>query len=183
MKQESNITPEMQALLDQLHNIVVPADVSMWPPAFAWWVLAALLLALLVLGLITFLQRRRIALYRREAHAELDHFPDLPAPALAQKVSALLKRAALTAYPDDRHRIAGLFGADWVWFLNHTCRKPIFSEDSAKILAGDCYRAEPTIDAARLKQQAAQWVKHHRHSLDASAFPPASNEGVAHDRV
>lgn len=183
MNPESPITPEMQALLDQLHDIVVPDAVPYWPPAAGWWAVSGLLLASLIFVLFVWWRRRKLTLYRREACAELDHLPDLPAPALAQQISAILKRSALTAYPDDRHRIAGLFGADWVRFLNHTCQQPAFSEDSARILAGDCYRAAPAFDATSLRTQAAQWLKHHQRTPPASAFSTKPSQGAVYDRV
>lgn len=181
MTPESKITPEMQELLDQLHTIVVPQPVSMWPPAVGWWILAALLLALLAYAILAVLRRRRYRLYRLEACAELDRLPDTPAPELAQQVSALLKRAALTAYPDDRNRIAGLYGTEWVRFLNHTCQQPAFSEISTRLLSGEVYRAAPTVDTRGLKQEAANWLKNHRKSLGPVALLPESNGGTVND--
>ncbi len=183
MNPEPRITPEMQALLDQLHHIVVPDAVPLWPPAAGWWVLTGLLLTSLIAGLFAYWRRRKLTLYRREACAELDNLPDLPAQALAQQVSSILKRAALAAYPDDRHRIAGLFGADWIRFLNHTSQRPFFSEDSARILAEDCYRAAPAFGATSLRAQATKWLKHHQRTLPASAFSTEPSQGVVYDRV
>lgn len=183
MNPESDITPEMQELLDQLHDIVVPHPVSVWPPAPGWWILAALFLALLAYAIFALLRRRRNRHYRLAALAELDRLPDQPAPELAQQVSSLLKRAALTAYPDDRNRIAGLYGTEWVQFLNRSCRQPFLSGENAQLLAGEYYRAAPTIDATGLKQQAAFWLKYHRQGRGASAFTPVSEGGTAHDRV
>lgn len=183
MNPESNVTPEMQALLDQLHDIVVPSPVSAWPPAPGWWILTALLLALLAYGIFALLRRHKRRHYRLEARSELDRLPDQPSPELAQQVSALLKRAALTAYPYQRNRIAGLFGTEWVHFLNHTCRQPFLTEENARILAGDIYRVAPTIDATNLKQQAAHWLQCHLQAPGISAFTPESDGGKANDRV
>lgn len=46
---------EAEDPLSQLADIHLPADVSFWPPAPGWWVLAALLMCgLCLLGLVQF---------------------------------------------------------------------------------------------------------------------------------
>ncbi|MCX2981690.1 DUF4381 domain-containing protein [Halieaceae bacterium IMCC14734] len=107
--------------LAQLRDIQLPNEISWWPPAPGWWIVAALLL-LALLGLAAWLwrQRQRRA-YRRFAVAELltarDAFEESgDALHYAQQLNLILKRAALTAWPHDE--VANLSGAQWMSFLD-----------------------------------------------------------------
>jgi len=131
--------------LDQLHDIVLPPAPPLWPPGEGFWVALVTLTVVVVAGLRWRRERRRRNAYRQ---AGLDLL------AQAQNVyhvSVALKRVALAAWP--REQVAPLHGADWVRFLNATCRRCRFTEDSL---------AQPEAAVAKaLRKSAARWIRSH----------------------
>ncbi|TPE46950.1 DUF4381 domain-containing protein [Amaricoccus solimangrovi] len=108
-------------LLNQLHDVAEPPPVPMWPATWAWAILAALLLALLVAGTIAFLRHRRATAWRRAALSELDALaPALEAgePGALAALQTLLRRVALVTAP--RPEVASLTGAGWSDWLEET---------------------------------------------------------------
>lgn len=99
--------------LADLSDIVLPAPVEFWPLGQGAYLL---LIAILIgVGLLVYLYvgHQRANRYRRIG---------LNLLATAQTVydvSVVLKRVALAAFP--RERVASLYGAPWVEFLNQTC--------------------------------------------------------------
>ena len=63
--------PDIGHLLQQLHDIHPAAEPSWWPPAPGWWLLAALLLALLAYGVHRWRVRQRRLAPLRAAEREL----------------------------------------------------------------------------------------------------------------
>ena len=106
--------------LAQLRDIHLPQPVEAWPPGPGWWLLAALLLALL--GGLTWwtVRRYRGNAWRRQAHRELDqayrnwqsHGDDSK---FLQQLSEILKRAAIRGTAQD---VAALCGARWSRYLD-----------------------------------------------------------------
>ncbi len=152
------MTPSVDpASLDNLHDIVEPAALSLWwPLAPGGWVV----LTLFALGVVGFswrwFQRWRADAYRRSALGELN------ALSSGDRLSELLKRVALVAYP--RGRVASLSGPDWVAFLNARTPQPCFEGELADSLAALAYTSE-SVPAARidaLKSAMGQWILMHR---------------------
>ena len=156
--------------LDRLHDLVLPPEISWWPPAPAWyWVLGSFALAALWLLVRSFShwQQQR---YRREALAELRaHHAALSDP--SQRVQALtalavlMKRVAITAYP--RRETASLTGSVWLAFIDETSGKTAFAESDGSILETVVYGA-PTgrpVDDKQVEELAHQvrlWITTHR---------------------
>lgn len=108
------------ASLKNLQDIVLSDPVPLWPPGTGGLlVLAALLLSLAVIGLQYYL-RKRADRYRRAGLALLGE------AATVQDISIVLKRVSLAAFP--RERVASLYGAAWVDFLNATCSRTTFKQ-------------------------------------------------------
>ncbi len=159
------------ASLSNLRDLALPAPVPWWPPAPGWWILAA---GLLLAGLLLALRaaaRYRANAYRREALRDLDALErDIErdigrtdAARLAQRMAALLKRAALAAYP--RSEVAGLSGAAWLAFLDRTARIDAFSKGPARRLPDLAYGTAADGDADALRGTAAAarlWLRTHR---------------------
>ena len=149
--------------LSNLRDIVVPPEVPLWPPAPGWWIVAAACIAVVgVLAAMTANRYRRNA-YRREALRALDGIDGLSEPAAAQRISSVLKRAALAAYP--REEVAPLSGAAWLAFLDRTGHTEAFTEGPARALlalafgaAGDTEVLAPIVEDAR------RWIRTHRRS-------------------
>ncbi|WP_116368323.1 DUF4381 domain-containing protein [Parahaliea mediterranea] len=169
--------------LANLHDIVVPAPVPLWPPAPGWlWLLGFVAIALVWLALRAFsrFQRNR---YRREALAELAALragEQPPATRLAG-LSIVLKRTALTAYP--RQDVAQLTGADWFRFLDET-GGTAFNSGLGQALEDSTYRAAngngngdgDTGQLERLFAETAHWIRRHRPPASASENASTSDD-------
>jgi len=153
--------------LDALQDIVLPAAVPSWPPAPAWyWLAAATALLVLRAGLALYRKYRQNQ-YRREAKQQLELLQSQHAgPA---EVSALLKRVA--CYVAGREQVACLSGMDWVAWLNRQCPKEAFQGPAQTLLAESMYQGNVNPDGAESKalfQQAADWLSSHRFTPGVS---------------
>ncbi|PZQ50837.1 MAG: DUF4381 domain-containing protein [Rhodovulum sulfidophilum] len=148
-------------LLGQLHDIVEPPPVSMWPATWTWAVLAAVLVAALAFGAVLFLRHRRATAWRRAALAELAALgPGLAAgaPEALAGLQTLLRRVALATAP--RAEVAALTGADWAGYLAAT------GGDFGPVgpaLAEAPYRPRRGYDGARALAAARAWIRQ-RHA-------------------
>ncbi len=148
--------------LANLHPLREPAAIGLWPPAPGWWLLGGVLLAALVAAAIWLYRRRRANAYRRRALRQLENLEarlaqDHDALAYAQSVNALLKSAALTAFP--ACDIAALHGRQWLSFLESTAPGASFASDfTAAVYSGDAQR----LDARQLHVDARRWLVRHR---------------------
>ena len=148
------------ASLQNLHDIVNPPPVPLFPPAPGWYWLAVILLLALGWWLWQSLRRYRADAYRRAALASLAR---LQAEDDLAALPALLKRTALAAFP--RPRVAGLSGADWWRFLDYTGGADNFSDTAGPLLDRLAYDPGGGLDAGereRLLGAASHWLRHHR---------------------
>lgn len=157
------------ASLQNLNDIVMPANVGWWPLAAGWYVVLAILLALLAWYGFRSVRKwignryRRAALREWQALSEgIEHGQD--AGDLLRQLPGLLKRTALSAYP--RGQVASLYGADWQRFLNSTLDKPAFSDSAAGTLQSISY-SSGELDAldpqkvAELMSASRTWLQRH----------------------
>jgi hypothetical protein len=147
-------------LLRLLHEIVVPESPSLLPQTRGWWVLAAWLAAVVLIGLAQWLAYRRRNRYRREAAAELAGIAARAASqpaASAAAIAALVKRTALVAYP--RERVAALHGRDWARFLCESANDDPVVSASAERIADAAYRCD--VDGRALLDAARRWIRVH----------------------
>lgn len=140
--------------LSNLRDIVVPSEVSPWPLAPGWWIVAAG--GVFALGLLaaTIVLRHRRNGYRREALRALE-------AADAQNISTVLKRAALAAWP--REQVASLSGPAWLAFLDRTGGTTAFTAGPGhhvETLAFGGTLDEEATDAARAAAQ--EWLRDHK---------------------
>ncbi len=143
--------------LDRLHDIIVPPPVPWWPPAPGWYVLFALLVALLVFVMIRAWQKWRANAYRRAALRELD------SAHTAAAVSEILRRTALVTTP--RTTLAGLSGPQWTeWLATHSPTP--MPQQVGEQLANEIYRdADESHDVEALRHYASNWIRHHRRPV------------------
>ena len=158
------------ASLDRLHDLVLPPPVPWWPPAPGWsWIIGLLcvgLVALLVGGFLRWQHNR----YRREALHELEREwvplrDPASRPGALATVDALLKRAALTAFP--RTLVAELTGGPWIQFLARTGRRGTFTPEQGATFEHLVFdpRAATAVDEAQAEEFAIcahEWLAHHR---------------------
>ena len=142
--------------LAELRPLHVPPEITWWPPAPGWWLLALLLVLLIAWAWIV-LRRgkpRREALRILRAIAQ----QDLDAPALAQQVNVLLRRYAMACYP---HCKAGaLTGQAWLEFLNRHGAGRDFLSAAGSALTGAAFAAHAQLDTDELFALARYWIRH-----------------------
>jgi hypothetical protein len=140
-----------QADLSRLADIVVPAAIAWWPPAPGWWILGAALVAAIAILTGNAIRRYRHNAYRRAALAELSAIGAHEGSADAAAISAVLKRAALVAYP--RIEVASLTGSAWLAFLDRSAGINVFSKLSFDASGGK---------GAGILAAAQRWIRYHR---------------------
>jgi hypothetical protein len=157
------------ASLQNLNDVVLPADVSWWPLATGWYFLSGALLILFGWVCYRSLRRWWNNRYRRAALCELQLLVDniqneeSRASSLRQ-IPMLLKRTALSVYP--RNQVASLAGKDWHNFLNSGLKNPVFTESIGDTLQAVSYSvgdlsSVDTPAAAALLDASQHWLKHH----------------------
>ena len=154
------MNPASQTAL-QLRDIHLPAEPGFWPPAPGWWILAALLLALLFWTGRILLRRYRLLRQRQRILAmltELELDSETTPEKIAQ-ISSLLRRLALMRYP--RQQVAALTGADWLHFLDKSGGNGRFSHGPGQVLATGPYQPALSTDpdTQALGTLVRDWVK------------------------
>lgn len=161
--------------LDNLHDIVEPTAIPMWPPAAGFWILLALLLLWLsAMGLLWLLRYRKNR-YRREALVMLQGIePQLQADnsraAALAEVAQLLKRTALTAYP--RREVAELSGDEWLAFLDRSGNTTSFSRGAASVIGRISWQPQVAAELSErevgeIAKSVKSWIRsHHREGGD-----------------
>ena len=150
----------LTGLIDLLEPAPVPDPVSMWPQTAAWAWVGLAVLGLVWLAVARLRARHRANAYRRAALRALDGAgPD------AARIAAILRRAALAAYP--RAEVAGLTGSDWLAFLDRSYGGTGFSQGPGQVLARAPYR--PCPPAPDLPPLARDWLRRHRPGPEPTA--------------
>lgn len=132
--------------LGNLRDIVVPESPPLWPPAQGVWVLLIIAMALAAALFLWWRRARARNAYRRAGLALLE------TARTTRNVNVVLKRVALAAFP--RPMVASLYGAEWVAFLDGSCRRSRFSA------LGELEESDEA--SGELRSAAAMWIKHHR---------------------
>jgi len=145
------------ASLQNLHDIIMPTPVPLWPPAPGWYVVLGLLIGcLFVLAIRAFIRYRRNA-YRRAALNELQSVDK--GPDKIGFISALLKRTALAAYPRDQ--VASITGKAWSRWLSETSGLDM-PAPVREALQDGVYGGTPVTGTQALTDFADQWIRRHR---------------------
>jgi len=161
--------------LAQLADIHLPGEVSFWPPAPGWWMLAGLLLLSLVLVGRYYYQQGQIRRRLNSALYELDQVyrtwqekAQLDESQLDKKArnqagldllygfNTILKRVALVYYPQTD--VAKLTGTNWLRFLDAADQGTDFSEGAGKVLSDGTYRPVFSADGDALHALTRQWI-------------------------
>ncbi|MDF1851561.1 MAG: DUF4381 domain-containing protein [Verrucomicrobiales bacterium] len=139
--------------LQNLHDLVAPAEISWWPLAPGWYGMATLLLvAAIWLCFRAWKQWRRNA-YRRAAMKQLEQAAD------GTEVAEILRRTALAFA--SRDEIASKTGDDWADWLASVFPDPM-PEEVRRSLGASLYQSQSDPTAlASLREYAAQWIRHH----------------------
>lgn len=152
--------------LDQLADIHLPAEPGWWPLAPGWWILLALAIGALLV-LLWWRRRKQQNHYRQIALQELEaifnqYQQQQNAADYLYKLSVLLRRTAITAYPQSFN--ASIKGTDWLNWLDANCPalSTKFSSESGQSLVANAYQKNPQVDANALYQLSKEWISLHR---------------------
>ena len=137
--------------LEQLKDIHLPPDVSIWPLAWSWWVLIFLTITLISWLIYRFKKNavKRMALKQLSAINE-----DNPYFA-AQQINRLLKTLAIQCYGQS---CAPLSGEKWLIFLDEKMKKPLFMSTLSEFAYAPDNQAI-SVETKQLKQVCKNWIK------------------------
>ncbi len=155
----ANLPTQSPATPLPLRPLHLPEPPGFWPPALGWWLLAGVILLVVVMLWLLIRYQRRLR-YRRAALQELRVLEqsDSSASALLASLSALLRRAALLAFP--RSGCAGMQGDDWLLFLDSQLKgEDAFSRGPGKCLGAGPYQRQPEFDRSALLNLCRRWLK------------------------
>lgn len=149
--------------LARLADIHAAAEPALWPPAFGWWLLAALVVVVLALLVRSGLHRLAVIRRRRAWLRALDELAGRHDPAQDPQghlaaLNRLFRAVALRAFPGTG--CARLEGEAWVAFIAGLLPEDIDAGPLAALAHGP-YEARPEYDPAALRELAAVWVERH----------------------
>tara|TARA_B100001248_G_scaffold166121_1_gene125678 strand:+ start:101 stop:637 length:537 start_codon:yes stop_codon:yes gene_type:complete len=155
---------DSEELLAQLADIHLPAEISYWPPAFGWWILALLLLisgSFATRKLYEKAERRKACQY---ALAELENCLEKLDESAAQKkllryvndVNTVLRRVALAKFPESNP--GSLVGETWIAFIRRTGNSSQLDDKLSAALSHGRFRKQIEVDSQALNQMARSWI-------------------------
>jgi hypothetical protein len=126
-----------------LRDLHLPDALGWWPLAPGWWVVLAIIVALLAYFARRLYRRWQFHAPRRYALSELARFEaeylEHRNPAtLGKELSELLRRGMLAYAP--REEVAGLTGEEWLVWLDDGMPLPYFHTEGGKSLLNLPYR-------------------------------------------
>lgn len=155
-------TPSVAALPQdgpKLRDIHLPAPPSWWPPAPGWWVLAALVLLALAIGVWIWRRHRRVISQRQRVLREVDrlaeqHRLDSDQAALAIGLHQLLRRVAR------QHDLSAARQTGPAW-RQTLARVPVDAATLDRLLELDqlMYRERPAFEPAAAVSGVRDWLR------------------------
>lgn len=148
--------------LQNLRDIHLPAPISFWPLAPGWYfLLAGILIILLISGFFAYKYWKKYA-YRKTVLNKLQqlytNYHQRPSETMME-ISKLLRRSSLATA--SRNEVAGLYGIDWLHYLDRTAQTDQFTQGAGKILIElpYCGSINKQIDIEALYHLIKQWIK------------------------
>lgn len=154
-----------EASLDNLHDIIIPDAVSIFPLAPGWVIVALLFFALLFHFVIQRYKHYKKSQYRREALKELVFYKEngkKNSKEDAIVLLALAKRVGIAAY--GRENIANLSEDGWWDFMQKHSKATVNTElrqEIAKLLYEEAYIMNSVLND-NITQLVTLWVKTHK---------------------
>lgn len=146
----------MNPNLPELRDIHLPEGVSVFPPAYGWWILlAAVILAFGLYEMVRLILRKS---RKRYALSLLNKISPEYVVASARQMSELLRRVCVYKYP----QAAALYGREWADFLNRHAKIRLTGA-AEKLLLDAPYVAPATTayspeDAENLRKFCRSWI-------------------------
>lgn len=150
---------DKEELLSQLRDIHLPEDVSWWPLAIGWWIIIALIIAIIIVWLIIRWQKAKLERMSRFALIELNELKATQSNNWILELQTLLKRVAMAYFP--KSNLKNCSEQEWLSFLSLS-GKAIWSDDNLKLFRDFAYQnPEKFNDSFRQKmyQESALWIK------------------------
>jgi hypothetical protein len=153
---------------DEVGTLIEPASVPFTWSAPGWYVVGALLVLVVAVGLLIIYHQYRKNKYRRTALARLSWLErDLNShpERLVYEATMLLKRMVMARYGRNQ---AAIRETDWITFLNQACKTTLFAESDAQWITHALYAQDPAIapdDVAQFMVKTRIWIKRHRYAL------------------
>ena len=155
---------DSEELLAQLADIHLPAEISFWPPAFGWWILALLLLiagSLATRKLYEKAEQRKACQY---ALTELENCLERLDEGAGHKkllryvndVNSVLRRVALVNFPESNP--GSLVGETWIAFIRQTGNSSQLDDKLSAVLSHGRFRKQIEVDCQALNQMARSWI-------------------------
>lgn len=152
-----------EASLDNLHDIMVPDAVGLFPLAPGWYMVALLGLALLFYVVVRRYAQYKKRRYKREALREISTYSS-KSRETALALLTLAKRVGIAAY--GREKIAPLSGESWWDFMESHSRVKMSRElrgTIATLLYDDSAQSSVS-DFSAIKSLTTLWIKTHKVS-------------------
>ena len=160
--------------LANLRDIHLPEAISWWPMAPGWWFLLILISMGLLFSGSCLISRYQKRLYRRQAMEYLEKIENLQGQKQLVELMALLKRTAISAYPDQA--LAKLSPNELLEFLKTTCKEPIFQHIPNNLeseLYANQIEIKPVIEdfLTSAKVWAKIWITKHPQRISRGHWP------------
>lgn len=139
--------------LDQLKDIHLPQEVSIWPLAWPWWAMVVIVISVLAFVGYYFRQTK----WRRQALLQLQEIETINNLVCIRQCNRLLKQVALLRFGKE---CASLSGVKWLEFLDNKTKHKIFMPQLSAF-ASDIDTPISSIDAHALKKATATWIRKH----------------------
>lgn len=154
-----------EASLDNLHDIIVPDAVGIFPLAPGWYMLALLFLTLLFYVAMKGYTQYTKTLYKREALREISTYSS-KSRETALALLSLAKRVGIAAY--GREEIAPLSGESWWDFMESHSKVKVSRElrDKITTLLYDDTVQSDTSHFNTIESLVTLWVNTHKVSED-----------------
>ena len=147
------MSPEEQALLQQLNDVITPGQPGWWPLAVGWWLLATLCLLLIVCILLLTKKRKqhkKAAAWRDLALQEHRRIRSETDTRVVEELSVLMRRVALAVHP--RTRIASVTDEQWLASLDAIGQTSEYTEGVGQLLYRMPYRPDGLVADDDLSQ-------------------------------
>jgi hypothetical protein len=153
-------TQMQEMLLGQLRDIHLPAEISWWPLAPGWWLVAALFLGLLVMAGLVIWRYRQAGRYRREAGTLLAEAyeqwsDDQKSDQYLFRASRLIRQIAV--HVCGRQSVSSVTGDMWMNQLAGMSTRPV-PESLRYALTHLAYQPNPRINIDQAHQDILDWL-------------------------
>jgi len=141
--------PQQAQLLEQLHDIRLPDNVSWWPLAIGWWIAIVIFITIITLLIVRAILRHRRKRFARYALLELEEIKHSNNQDWLMESQQIMRRTSLCYFP--RSQVAVMDSKHWINFLNQT-GSDIWTQQSLQLLEEAVYQNPDRIEQSHKEQ-------------------------------